>query len=84
MVLSKPPASLGRLDRVPRGGLRRGMIYEATAEGVEHFETWMLGSSQAAACVNELHMKIGCAARANIPRLIDLVYGQKLAWLHAS
>ena len=55
------------------------MIYEATAEGVEHFETWMLGSSPTPPLRDELHMKIALCRPRNIPRLIDLVYGQKLA-----
>ncbi len=55
------------------------MIYEATAEGVEHFEGWMLGSSPTPPLRDELHMKIALCRPRNIPRLIDLVYGQKLA-----
>src|ERR1700737_506543 len=33
-------------------------IYEATAQGVEHFEAWMLGSSPTPPLRDELHMKI--------------------------
>jgi DNA-binding PadR family transcriptional regulator len=55
------------------------MIYEATAEGVEHFEAWMLGSSPTPPLRDELHMKIALCRPRNIPRLIDMVYGQKLA-----
>ncbi len=55
------------------------MIYEATAEGVDHFESWLLGSSPAPPLRDELHMKIALCRPANLPRLIDLVYGQELA-----
>jgi DNA-binding PadR family transcriptional regulator len=55
------------------------MIYEATGEGIEHFEAWMLGSSPTPPLRDELHMKIALCRPRNIPRLIDMVYGQKLA-----
>ncbi|MBA3809490.1 MAG: helix-turn-helix transcriptional regulator [Solirubrobacterales bacterium] len=55
------------------------MIYEASSEGVEHFEAWMLGSSPTPPLRDELHMKIALCRPRNIPRLIDMVYGQKLA-----
>jgi DNA-binding PadR family transcriptional regulator len=55
------------------------MIYEATDEGVEHFESWMLGSSSAPPLRDELHMKIALCRPSDLPRLIDMVYGQELA-----
>lgn len=55
------------------------MIYEATDEGIEHFETWMLGSSPAPPLRDELHMKIALCRPRDLPRLIDMVYGQELA-----
>lgn len=55
------------------------MIYEATKAGVEHFEAWMLGSSPAPPLRDELHMKIALCRPRNLPRLIDMVYGQELA-----
>src|ERR1019366_9116171 len=54
-------------------------IYEATEEGVDHFETWMLGSSPTPPLRDELHMKIALCSPRNVPRLIDMVYGQELA-----
>jgi DNA-binding PadR family transcriptional regulator len=54
-------------------------IYEATDEGVDHFEAWMLGSSPAPPLRDELHMKIALCRPRNLPRLIDMVYGQELA-----
>jgi DNA-binding PadR family transcriptional regulator len=55
------------------------MIYEATDEGIGHFETWMLGSSPTPPLRDELHMKIALCRPRNLPRLIDMVYGQELA-----
>jgi DNA-binding PadR family transcriptional regulator len=54
-------------------------IYEATDEGIDHFESWMLGSSPAPPLRDELHMKIALCRPCNLPRLIDMVYGQELA-----
>jgi DNA-binding PadR family transcriptional regulator len=55
------------------------MIYEATDLGVQHFEAWILGSSPTPPLRDELHMKIALCRPGNLPRLIDLVYGQELA-----
>jgi hypothetical protein len=55
------------------------MIYEATQAGVDHFEDWMLGSSPTPPLRDELHMKIALCRPRNLPRLIDMVYGQELA-----
>ncbi len=54
-------------------------IYEATELGAEHFEAWILGSSPAPPLRDELHMKIALCRPGNLPRLLDLVYGQELA-----
>jgi DNA-binding PadR family transcriptional regulator len=54
-------------------------IYEATNEGIDHFEAWMLGSSPTPPLRDELHMKIALCRPRNLPRLIDMVYGQELA-----
>jgi DNA-binding PadR family transcriptional regulator len=55
------------------------MIYEATDEGVDRFEAWMLGSSPAPPLRDELHMKIALCRPRNVRPLIDMVYGQELA-----
>src|ERR1035438_3631692 len=55
------------------------MIYEATDEGIDHFEAWMLGFSPTPPLRDELHMKIAFCRPGNLPRLIDVVYGQELA-----
>jgi hypothetical protein len=56
-------------------------IYEATEDGVDHFEAWMLGSSPTPPLRDELHMKIALCQPHNLPRLIDMVHGQELACL---
>jgi DNA-binding PadR family transcriptional regulator len=56
-------------------------IYEATAGGVEHFETWMLDPTPAPPLRDELHMKIALCRPGNVPRLIDAVAGQELVCL---
>lgn len=56
-------------------------IYEATPEGVDHFEGWMLASSPTPPLRDDLHMKIALCQPHNMPRLIDMVYGQELACL---
>jgi DNA-binding PadR family transcriptional regulator len=66
------------------GPSRRGAprtIYEATEDGVEHFEAWMLGSSSAPPLRDELHMKIALCRPHNVSRLIDMVTGQEVVCL---
>ncbi len=89
-----PSGVYSALDQLSRdefvrvaGGMRDGsdrrvaprMIYEATEKGVRHFDSWMLGSSPAPPLRDELHMKIALCRPRNLPRLIDMVYGQQLA-----
>ncbi|HEY2537578.1 MAG TPA: hypothetical protein VGI24_11430, partial [Solirubrobacteraceae bacterium] len=47
--------------------------------GVDHFESWMLASSSTPPLRDDLHMKISLCQPRNVPRLIDMVYGQELA-----
>ncbi len=56
-------------------------IYEATEEGVDHFETWMLGPSPMPPLRDELHMKIALCRPRNVPRLIEMIGGQELVCL---
>lgn len=56
-------------------------IYEATEEGVDHFEAWMLDSSPTPPLRDELHMKIALCRPRNVPRLIEVVCGQEVACL---
>lgn len=55
------------------------MIYEATDEGIDHFEAWMLVSSPAPPLRDELLLKIALCRPRNVQPLIDMVYGQELA-----
>lgn len=56
-------------------------VFEATLAGVQHFEEWLLGSSAAPPLRDELHMKVALCQPHNLPRLIELVYGQELVCL---
>jgi DNA-binding PadR family transcriptional regulator len=71
--------SAGEMGLGPARRAAPRMIYEATDQGVDHFEEWILGSSPAPPLRDELHMKIALCRPRNLPRLIDLVYGQELA-----
>ncbi|HXB64538.1 MAG TPA: hypothetical protein VNV42_06645 [Solirubrobacteraceae bacterium] len=55
--------------------------FEATPAGVRHFEEWLLGSSTAPPLRDELHMKVALCQPHNLPRLVELVYGQELICL---
>jgi hypothetical protein len=55
--------------------------FQATPAGVQHFERWLLGSSSAPPLRDELHMKIALCQPQNLPRLVELVYGQELVCL---
>jgi DNA-binding PadR family transcriptional regulator len=72
------------LTRLEREGLVRtgeDAAYEATEEGVRHFEQWLFASSSAPPLRDELHMKIALCQPHNLPRMIELVYGQELVCL---
>ncbi len=71
--------SAGEMGAGPARRAAPRMIYEATEQGVQHFEAWMLGSSPAPPLRDELHMKIALCCPRNLSRLIDMVYGQELA-----
>lgn len=74
-------SALARLER--EGLVRSGAeaSYEATEEGVLHFEQWLFASSSAPPLRDELHMKIALCQPRNLPRMIELVYGQELVCL---
>jgi hypothetical protein len=55
--------------------------FEATPAGVTHFEKWLLSSSTAPPLRDELHMKVALCQPHNLPRLVELVYGQELVCL---
>jgi DNA-binding PadR family transcriptional regulator len=73
--------SAGEMGAGPARRAAPRTIYEATEEGVEHFETWMLDSSPAPPLRDELHMKIALCRPRNVPRLIEIVAAQELVCL---
>jgi DNA-binding PadR family transcriptional regulator len=73
--------SSGEMSAVPGSRAAPRTVYEATEEGVEHFEDWMLDASSTPPLRDELHMKIALCRPHNVPRLIDMVSGQELACL---
>jgi DNA-binding PadR family transcriptional regulator len=73
--------SAGEMGAGPARRAAPRTIYEATTEGVDHFEAWMLGSSPTPPLRDDLHMKIALCRPYNLAPLIDMVYGQELACL---
>jgi len=61
-----------------RGG--RGMIYEATPEGIEHFRDWVCAPTSALVSREELHAKIALCRPRDLPRLIDVIYTEECAY----
>jgi hypothetical protein len=74
------PRAPGRKRRSP-GARADARSFEATPAGVRHFEEWLLGSTSAPPLRDELHMKVALCQPHNLPRLIELVYGQELVCL---
>jgi DNA-binding PadR family transcriptional regulator len=73
--------SAGELGAGPARRAAPRTIYEATEDGLEHFETWMLDPSPAPPLRDELHMKIALCRPRNVPRLIEVVAGQEVVCL---
>jgi DNA-binding PadR family transcriptional regulator len=73
--------SAGEMGAGPARRAAPRTIYEATPAGVDHFEGWMLDSSPTPPLRDELHMKIALCRPSDVPRLIDVIYGQELACL---
>ena len=69
--------SAGEMGAGPARRAAPRTIYEATEEGVDHFEAWMLDPSPAPPLRDELHMKIALCRPRNLPRLIEMVSGQE-------
>jgi DNA-binding PadR family transcriptional regulator len=62
----------------PRAGTdKTRVVYEATPEGVERFEQWMLDSSSLAPVRDELYMKLALSKPHNLSRLIELAQSQE-------
>jgi DNA-binding PadR family transcriptional regulator len=73
--------SAGEMGAGPARRAAPRTIYEATEQGVDHFEAWMLDPSPAPPLRDELHMKIALCRPRNLPRLIEMVGGQELVCL---
>jgi DNA-binding PadR family transcriptional regulator len=69
--------SAGEMGAGPARRAAPRTIYEATEQGVDHFEAWMLDPSPAPPLRDELHMKIALCRPRNLPRLIEMVAGQE-------
>ncbi len=59
------------------GADKTRVVYEATPEGIEHFEQWMLDSSSLAPVRDELYMKLALSKPHNLSRLIELAQVQE-------
>jgi DNA-binding PadR family transcriptional regulator len=73
--------SAGEMGAGPASRAAPRTIYEATEEGVDHFEEWMLDASPTPPLRDELHMKIALCRPRNVSRLIEMVGGQELVCL---
>ena len=73
--------STGEMGQGPARRAAPRTIYEATPEGVEHFESWMLALSPTPPLRDDLHIKISLCRPRDVAPLIDMVYGQELACL---
>lgn len=73
--------SAGELGAGPAKRAAPRTIYEATPGGIEHFESWMFASTPTPPLRDDLQMKIALCRPSDVPRLIDMVYGQELVCL---
>jgi DNA-binding PadR family transcriptional regulator len=64
-------------SRGDKGRAAQRTIYEATPEGIERFEQWMLDSSSLAPVRDELYMKLALSKPHNLSRLIELARAQE-------
>lgn len=54
-------------------GSSRATAYEATAEGIEHFERWLRASTSTPPVREELLAKIAFCGPADLPRMVEIV-----------
>jgi DNA-binding PadR family transcriptional regulator len=57
----------------PKAAYPPTTVYEATTEGVEHFEGWLRASTSTPAVREDLLAKIAFCEPADLPRLIEIV-----------
>jgi DNA-binding PadR family transcriptional regulator len=70
----------GYVRAVGAGQDRRGVIYEATPEGIQHFRDWVCAPTSALVSRQELHAKIALCRPRELPRLIDVIYTEECAY----
>lgn len=59
----------------------RRAIYEATEDGVEQFEDWLLSTAAEPPLRDDLHFRIALCRPKDAPRMIELIQGQELVCL---
>lgn len=59
----------------------RRAIYEATQDGVEQFEDWLLSTAAEPPLRDDLHFRIALCRPKDAPRMIELIHGQELVCL---
>jgi DNA-binding PadR family transcriptional regulator len=59
----------------------RRAIYEATADGLEQFEDWLLSTAAEPPLRDDLHFRIALCRPKDAPRMIELIHGQELVCL---
>lgn len=69
--------SVGRRAGKDKARAAQRTVYEATPEGIEWFERWMLDSSSLAPVRDELYMKLALSKPHNLLRLIELAEAQE-------
>jgi DNA-binding PadR family transcriptional regulator len=63
------------------GAPGRRAIYEATKDGVEQFEDWLLSTAAEPPLRDDLHFRIALCRPKDAPRMIELIHGQELVCL---
>jgi DNA-binding PadR family transcriptional regulator len=58
----------------------RGVIYEATPAGVEHFRAWVCAPTSGLVSREELHAKVSLCQPRDLPRVIDVIYAEECAY----
>jgi DNA-binding PadR family transcriptional regulator len=58
----------------------RGVMYEATPEGVEHFRAWVCAPTSGLVSREELHAKVSLCQPRDLPRVIDVIYSEECAY----
>ena len=59
----------------------RRAIYEATQDGVEQFEDWLLSTAAEPPLREDLHFRIALCRPRDAPRMIEVIQGQELVCL---